>query len=107
MPDQVINWNNVYLQTIRSNGGAPTWISRTGAILHSAIYDAVNSIEKKYNPYLEIIPAHPGASPEAAAIYAAYTVLTSDIVYPNAIFPNPKLKIIAFLRQNATKPLKN
>jgi len=105
MPDQVINWNNVYLQTIRSNGGAPTWISRTGAILHSAIYDAVNSIEKKYNPYLEIIPANPGASPEAAAIYAAYTVLTSDIVYPNANFPKSKAKNNSFFETERDKAI--
>ncbi|WP_242054847.1 hypothetical protein [Nostoc flagelliforme] len=84
MIDQVINWNNVYLQAIRVNGGAPGPISRTGAILHTAIYDAVNSIEKTHKPYLGIIPAAFGASKEAAAVYAAYTVLSSVSVYPNS-----------------------
>ncbi|BCL35382.1 hypothetical protein [Nostoc sp. MS1] len=37
MLDQVINWNNVCLQLIRDNGGAPGPISRTGAILHASI----------------------------------------------------------------------
>ncbi|MBW4634817.1 MAG: vanadium-dependent haloperoxidase [Iphinoe sp. HA4291-MV1] len=82
MLDQIINWNNVYLQAIRVNGGAPGPIARTGAIMHAAIYDAVNSIEKTYKPYLNIITAKPGASKEAAAVYAAYTVLSSDSVYP-------------------------
>ncbi len=84
MLDQVINWNNVYLQAIRVNGGAPGPIARTGAILHAAIFDAVNSIEKTYKPYLGIIPAAFGASKEAAAVYAAYTVLSSVSVYPNS-----------------------
>ncbi len=82
MVDQVINWNNIYLQAIRVNGGAPGPIARTGAILHAAIFDAVNSIEKTYKPYLGIIPAALGASKEAAAVYAAYTVLSSVSVYP-------------------------
>ena len=56
MTDQVINWNNVYLQAIRLNGGAPGPIARTGAILHAAIYDAVNSIEKTYKPYVRNNP---------------------------------------------------
>lgn len=60
MKDQVINWNNVYLQAIRLNGGTPGPISRTGAILHAAIYDAVNSIDQDYNPYLEFLPVKPG-----------------------------------------------
>ncbi|MFN6498310.1 MAG: spondin domain-containing protein [Nostoc sp. DedQUE01] len=105
MTDQVINWNNVYLQAIRLNGGAPGPIARTGAMLHAAIYDAVNSIEKTHKPYLEIIPANPGASKEAAAIYAAYTVLTSDIVYPNANFPKSKDKNNSFFDAERKKAI--
>lgn len=37
MLDQIINWNNVYLQAIRVNGGAPGPIARTGAIMHVAM----------------------------------------------------------------------
>jgi PAP2 superfamily len=106
MSDQVINWNNVYLQVIRLNGGAPGPISRTGAILYAAIYDAVNSIEKTHKPYLEIIPAKVGASKEIAAVYAAYTVLSSDSVYPNADFPHTKKKNQEFLDTELAKALK-
>ncbi|WP_373529851.1 spondin domain-containing protein [Nostoc sp.] len=105
MSDQVINWNNVYLQAIRLNGGAPGPIARTGAMLHAAIYDAVNSIEKTHKPYLEIIPANPGADKEAAAVYAAYTVLTSDIVYPNANFPKSKDKNNSFFDAERKKAI--
>jgi len=82
MQDQIINWNNVYLQAIRVNGGAPGPIARTGAIMHGAMYEAVNSIEKTHKAYLGIIPANPGASKQAAAVYAAHAVLSSSSVYP-------------------------
>ncbi|QSJ15114.1 phosphatase PAP2 family protein [Nostoc sp. UHCC 0702] len=110
MTDQVINWNNVYLQAIRLNGGAPGPIARTGAILHAAIYDAVNSIEKTYKPYLGTIPVKPGASKEAAAVFAAYTVLNSDSVYPNFNFPDAKEKNKSFFNaelEKARKELQN
>ncbi|QHG16676.1 vanadium-dependent haloperoxidase [Nostoc sp. ATCC 53789] len=105
MTDQVINWNNVYLQTIRLNGGAPGPISRTGAILHAAIYDAVNSIDQDYKPYLEILPVKLGASKEAAAVYAAFTVLSSDTVYPNANFPKSKNKNQSFFDAEREKAI--
>lgn len=105
MKDQVINWNNLYLETIRLNGGAPGPISRTGAILHAAIYDAVNSIEQDYKPYLGILPVKLGTSKEAAGVYAAYTVLCSDSVYPNANFPKSKKKNQSFFDAERDKAI--
>ncbi|MBD0386167.1 MAG: phosphoesterase, partial [Nostoc sp. C3-bin3] len=105
MKDQVINWNNVYLETIRINGGAPGPISRTGAILHAAIYDAVNSIDQNYKAYLGILPVKLGTSKEAAAVYAAYTVLSSDSVYPNANFPKSKKKNQSFFDAERDKAI--
>jgi hypothetical protein len=40
-----------------------------------AMFDAVNSIERKYQPYLVQLPATPSASKDAAAAAAAGTVL--------------------------------
>jgi hypothetical protein len=48
---------------------------REMAILHAAMFDAVNSIEHRYHPYQFQLPAPAGASPEAAAEAAAATVL--------------------------------
>jgi hypothetical protein len=42
---------------------------------HTAMFDAVNSIEPKYRPYLSQLPASPNASKQAAAAAAAATVL--------------------------------
>ena len=51
------------------------------AILHAAIYDAVNNIEPTYTPYLVRIPDFPrSASKMAAADQAAHDVLVS--LYP-------------------------
>lgn len=73
--DVVIDWNNVLLDTIRATGGPPCPISRASAMVHAAIYDAVNSIEGTHTPYLTSLEAPAGASEVAAAAGAAHRVL--------------------------------
>lgn len=75
--DIVIGWNNVYLQSIRVTGGSPCPIARIGAMVHGAIYDAVNSIQTTHQPYLISIPAPSTASLEASATYGAYQILVT------------------------------
>jgi hypothetical protein len=48
---------------------------RVIAMVHTAMFDAVNSIERRYRPYLVQLPAAPTTSKEAAAAAAAATVL--------------------------------
>jgi hypothetical protein len=48
---------------------------RNIAILHAAMFDAVNSIEPRYKPYKVRLPATPDTSKEAAAAAAAGAVL--------------------------------
>src|SRR5437899_358946 len=50
---------------------------RVMGMVHAAMFDAVNSIERRYRPYLAQLPADPATSKEAAAAAAAATVLTS------------------------------
>ena len=73
--DVVIDWNNVLLDTIRATGGPPCPISRAHTLVHTAIYDAVNSIGRQHEPYLDFIDAPAGASEDAAAAAAAHRVL--------------------------------
>lgn len=80
MTDEVISWNNVLLQAIRLVGGAPTPIARVSAMMHAAIYDAVNSIQKTYQPYLLSLPTPSETSAESVVIYAAHRVLS--VVFP-------------------------
>jgi hypothetical protein len=60
----------------------PPTALRTAAILHLAMFDAVNSIERRYKPYSRQVAAASGASEEAAATAAAGVVLTKLV--PNA-----------------------
>jgi hypothetical protein len=50
---------------------------RMMALVHAAMFDAVNSIERRYRPYLIQAPADPTTSKEAAAATAAATVLAT------------------------------
>ncbi|MEG4588463.1 phosphatase PAP2 family protein [Microcoleus sp. MOSTC5] len=76
----VIEWNGVMLNAVRTGNTAPPLASRNMAMVHAAIYDAVNSISKKYSPYRVNIDAPAGTSAEAATAAAAHRVLVS--VYP-------------------------
>ena len=50
---------------------------RMMGMVHVAMFDAVNSIERRYEPYLVQLPADPTTSKEAAAAAAAATVLAT------------------------------
>jgi|SRR5438034_6774079 len=70
-PDQVIQWNRTLLQILQTPGAQPATIhpTRSMAIVHLAIYDAVNGIRGGHAPYL-VLHAPRSASPEAAAAAA-------------------------------------
>jgi PAP2 superfamily len=79
----VIEWNRTLLAMVRTPGAQSPTIhsSRNFAILHAAIYDAVNNIEPKFSPYLVRLAGVPrSASKIAAADAAAHDVLVS--LYP-------------------------
>ena len=79
----VIEWNRTLLAIVRTPGAQPATIhsTRNFAILHAAIYDAVNNIEPKFSPYLVRLSDIPrGASKIAAADEAAHDVLV--FLYP-------------------------
>ncbi|HKZ04230.1 MAG TPA: vanadium-dependent haloperoxidase [Methylomirabilota bacterium] len=50
---------------------------RMMALVHAAMFDAVNSIERRHRPYLVQLPADPATSKEAAAASAAAAVLAT------------------------------
>lgn len=78
--DALIDWNNIWLQAVRDTGGGPGPIARAGAMVHGAVYDAVNSITDGYAPYLGDFTAVATAHREAAVSAAAERVLSS--LYP-------------------------
>ena len=73
----VTDWNDVLLQAIRTDRTPPTIASRAMAIVHIAIYDAVNGIMRTHEAYHVSANAPNGASIEAAAIAAAHATLAA------------------------------
>ena len=84
--DAVIQWNQVLLDAIRTDRTAPPIASRDLAIVHTAIFDAVNSIDRQYAPYATTVVVHPRASKEAAVVSAAYETLISIFPAQKATF---------------------
>ncbi len=80
--DVILQWNRVLGQTLQIPNAQPPTInpSRSFAMMHLAMFDAVNSIDRSYMPYLSEVRAARGASFRAAAAQAAYDVLTA--LYP-------------------------
>src|SRR5579862_2665020 len=79
----VIEWNRTLLSIVRTPGAQPPTIhsTRNFAILHAAIFDAVNNIDRTFEPYAVRLPhASRRASTQAAADQAAHDVLIS--IYP-------------------------
>ena len=74
--DQVFAWNQHTYNELIVVGGQPPPVSILNfAMVHGAMYDAVNAIDRRHEPYLGVTGAKPGYSKNAAAAAAAYRVL--------------------------------
>jgi hypothetical protein len=86
--DPVLNWNHTALDAIQNDSylgdnaqqPGPERASRALAIVQAAVFDAVNSIDGSYDPYLIQVRAAPDASITAAVAQAAHDTLVS--LYP-------------------------
>src|SRR5580692_11876036 len=75
--DAVLDWNLIAVNTAIANGQSPFAQARYAAIVQLAVFEAVNAITGDYRPYLGSTVAPHGASADAAAIQAAYRVLST------------------------------
>lgn len=75
--DVVTEWNQAALDAVKATSAAPPPTARGLAMLHTAVYDAVNSITKTHHSYKFFEPAPATTSKEAAAAQAAHDVLVS------------------------------
>jgi hypothetical protein len=78
--DAITDWNANWEEAVFATAQPIPAHPRFGAIVHVAVFDAVNGIARKYQPYHVVVPAPPGARQEAAAVQAAYTALKA--LYP-------------------------
>ena len=79
----VVQWNRTLLTIVRTPGAQPATVhsTRSFAILHAAIYDAVNSIDRTHKLYLvHLSGVSRQASQDAAASAAAHEILVK--LYP-------------------------
>jgi hypothetical protein len=86
--DMVIQWNAIAIEAAKRDYSlpqsyqiGPTRLGRAMAIVQAAVYDAVNSIDRHYAPYLIQVAAPADASIDAAVAQAAHDTLV-------AMFPN-------------------
>ena len=79
--DAVLDWNVIALKTTAAAPFNPPLESRNLAMIHAAIFDAVNAIDGRFHPYAVRLRAPVWASAEAAAIAAAHLML--ERLYPN------------------------
>jgi hypothetical protein len=80
--DVISDWNENSVAFVTLRRMLPPQAERVMATVHVAMFDAVNSIEHRYRPYLLQLPAAKGASKEAAAAAAAASALAG--LHPNA-----------------------
>jgi hypothetical protein len=93
--DVVLEWNALAIEAAKIDHGldspqlqfGPTRVSRALAIVHTAIFDAVNAIDGSYTPYLVTdVQASRGASIDAAAAQAGHDTLVALYPYLKAMF---------------------
>ena len=79
-PDPVLQWIGIMNDTVLAEGTSPFFTSRTAAMVSASVFEAVNGIDRRFQP-LHVRPNAPGgASQRAAAIQAAYAILA--LSYP-------------------------
>jgi PAP2 superfamily len=84
-PDPVLEWIGIMNSTVIAGGTSPLVTSRVVALVSASVFDAVNGIDPRFQS-LHVKPNAPHhASQSAAAIQAAWLILTR--LYPDQIGP--------------------
>ena len=78
--DPVLDWIGVMNDSVLTAGTNGIYTSRNVGLVGAAIFDAVNGIEKRYEPLVVDKYTGPHASSRAAAVQAAYAMLLK--LYP-------------------------
>ena len=118
--DVVLNWNASMLNVIRDwtafsddpypnriVPSQPPMAARNLAMVHAAMYDAVNAIERAHQPYRVDLIAPEGASPVAAAAAAAHRVASNLYRDPDerAVFDAALFESLAVVPDGPAKAL--
>ena len=102
--DMVTDWNVTATTAAAApikNGVVQT---RIYAMVHAAVHDALNAIDRRYHPYALDVLVDPDASPEAAVAAAAHDVLVHELRSRST--PSSMRSTRARLRASRTAPLR-
>jgi len=80
--DEVTDWNRFMFQAAKGAATSALTMSRVAAIVQASVFDAVNGIERRYDPVHVAADAPRGASQRAAAVQAAYAALAHVYATP-------------------------
>ena len=83
--DTITDWNQTAIEVMKVAKVAGNPWSRTLAMVHVAMSDAINSVQGRYTCYVATVPVVPGASAEAAAAAAARQILIELFTNQKAI----------------------
>jgi len=77
--DEVLYWNNVLLRSIQTAATPGALQARQAAIVHVAMFDAFNGVERRYTQiHVNDFNPRRGASRRAAVVQAAYATLLAQ-----------------------------
>src|SRR5262245_23181563 len=75
--DEVTDWHEHLFTALGNAGTSPLVSTREAALVSAAVFDAVNGVERRYDPVHVAAEAPRGTSKRAAAVQAAYAVLVA------------------------------
>jgi hypothetical protein len=101
--DGVLEWNELALAEVAANGQLPPDGARTMAMVHVAVFDAVNALDARYEPYALDVRRPVNGSADAAAASAAYTVLTGLFPARRAVLAEAYATALARVHDGASK----
>jgi hypothetical protein len=86
LADVVTDWNQELLNSISATNMAPPIAARAMAMVHTAQYEAVNSVTRSGNAYRQFLPCPTGTNTTAAAAASAHHVMSSLFPTRTAVF---------------------
>src|SRR5690349_4907859 len=100
----VTHWNSVANDVFKPTQGTnPMGQSRSFAILHAAIHDALNAIDRRFAAYTPGLADARGASVDAAVAAAAHDVLAAQVPEQAALVEDAYSRALAVIPDGAAK----
>lgn len=88
--NEATKWNQILLNAVRAEASNPVMAARAMAMVHLSMFDAINAIEQKYEPYALKKTSPPSTIEAVAGAVAAHRVLAY-------LFPAQRDKFDAYL----------